>query len=184
MFFDNTGRFKSYGYDTDPYLSFDTDYNDPQNGGARELKIKLDLSGITQFDSSHTAQLQAQNGRPVGMLDNVAITTNGEIMGLFTNGDSQSLGKILLATVTNEGGLVQQGNTMFIFRNGDNSGQRQFVEADLQGGSIESGSLELSNVDLAQEFTNLIMAQRAYQANARVITTADQVLTEVVSLKR
>lgn len=184
LFFDNTGRFKSYGYDTDPYLSFDTDYNDPQNGGARELKIKLDLSGITQFDSSHTAQLQSQNGRPVGMLDNVAITTNGEIMGLFTNGDSQSLGKILLATVTNEGGLVQQGNTMFIFRNGDNSGQRQFVEADLQGGSIESGSLELSNVDLAQEFTNLIMAQRAYQANARVITTADQVLTEVVSLKR
>lgn len=184
LFFDSTGRFESYGYGNEPNIAFDYDSNDPQNGGARELKIKLDLSDITQFDSDHTAQMQSQNGRPVGQLDNISISTNGEIIGLFTNGDAQTMGKILLATVTNEGGLTQVGNTMFTYRDGDNSGDRIFVEADVEGGSIESGTLELSNVDLAQEFTNMIIAQRAYQANARVISTADQILTEVVSLKR
>lgn len=184
LYFDSTGRFESYGNGSEPNIAFDSDYNDPQNGGARELKIKLDLSGITQFDSAHTAQLQNQDGRPVGQLDNVSIASNGEIRGNFTNGDSQTLGKILLATVTNEGGLTQVGDTLFTYRNGDNSGDRIFVEADLEGGSIESGSLELSNVDLAQEFTNMIVAQRAYQANSRVITTADAILQEVVNLKR
>ena len=184
LYFDNTGRFDQYGANNTPNISFDYDDNDPQNGGAREVKFEMDLSGITQFDSNHTAQLQSQDGRPVGMLDNVAIAANGEIMGLFTNGDSQTLGKIMLATVTNEGGLVQQGNTLFQYRDGDNSGERRFVEADSEAGSIESGSLELSNVDLAREFTKLIVAQRAYQANARIITTSDQILTEIVSLKR
>ncbi len=184
LYFDNTGRFDQYGSSNTPNISFDYDDNDPQNGGAREVKFEMDLSGITQFDSNHTAQLQSQDGRPVGMLDNVAITANGEIMGLFTNGDSQTLGKVMLATVTNEGGLVQQGNTLFQYRDGDNSGERRFVEADSEAGTIESGSLELSNVDLAAEFTKLIVAQRAYQANARIITTGDQILTEIVSLKR
>lgn len=184
LYFDSSGRFDSYGSGSEPNIAFDYDYNDPQNGGARELKFNLDLSGITQFDSNHTAQLQSQNGRPIGQLDSVSIASNGEIMGLFTNGDSQTLGKILLATVTNEDGLVQKGNTLFMARDGDNSGDRIFVEADLEGGSIESGSLELSNVDLAQEFTNMIVAQRAYQANTRVITTADAILQEVVNLKR
>jgi flagellar hook-basal body protein len=186
LVFDSTGRFRSYGYevnDTDaPTISFDADNGDPEGGGALPVTFKLNLNNMTHFASDHTAQLQSQDGRPIGTMDNVSISSDGEIIGIFTNGDTQSLGKILLATVTNEGGLIQEGNTMFTV--GPNAGDRVFVEAGVEGGTINSGSLELSNVDLAQEFTNLIVAQRAYSANARVITTGDQILQEVVQLKR
>src|SRR5690606_16360890 len=113
---------------------------------------------------AHSAQLQSQDGRPVGNLDNVSIAANGEIIGIFTNGDSHSLGQIMLATVRNESGLIQEGDTMFTVA--PNAGERLLVEAGNGGGVITSGTLELSNVDLAQEFTNLIVAQRAFQANA------------------
>ncbi len=183
IIFDSTGRFQSYdGEDDAPTITFDVDQEDPENGGVSPMNFKLDLSGITHFAGHHTAQLQSQDGRPTGTLDNVSIGTSGEILGIFTNGDTQSLGKILLSKVTNNGGLIQQGAALFTV--GPNAGDRIFVEAGVEGGEITSGALELSNVDLAQEFTNLIVAQRSYQANARVVTTADQILTEAVNLKR
>ncbi|MBD3265614.1 flagellar hook-basal body complex protein [bacterium] len=183
LIFDSTGRFVTYDDGTEPpTISFDPDATDPEFGGVSALSFKLDMSGITNFSAEHTAQLQSQDGRPIGLLDNVSISSTGDVMGIFTNGDTQTLGQILLANVTNEDGLLQSKNTMFTA--GPNAGDRIFVEAGVEGGTISSGTLELSNVDLAQEFTNLIVAQRAYQANARVITTGDQILTEVVSLKR
>jgi flagellar hook protein FlgE len=183
LIFDSTGRFNRYDDGTEPpTISFDPDSNDPEGGGVSALTFKVDMSGITNFSASHTAQLKSQDGRPIGSLDNVSISTEGEVLGIFTNGDTQTLGKILLATVTNEGGLLAAKDTMFTL--GPNVGDRIFVEAGVEGGTISSGTLELSNVDLAQEFTNLIVAQRAYQASSRLITTGDQILTEIVSLKR
>ena len=184
MIFDSTGRFVRYGTgdSTSPTISFDPDDSDPQGGGVAPLTFKMDLSGITNFSANHTAQLQSQDGRPIGQLDNVSISTSGDILGIFTNGDTQTLGKILLATVTNQDGLLQAKDTLFTM--GPNAGDRIFVDAGGEGGTISSGSLELSNVDLAQEFTNLIVAQRAYQASTRVISTGDQILTELVNLKR
>ncbi|MGI6454269.1 MAG: flagellar hook-basal body complex protein [bacterium] len=183
LYFNSQGRFVSYGNnDEAPSITFDPDNGDPQDGGVDPVNFRLDMSGITHFSQAHSAQLQSQDGRPVGNLDNVSIAANGEIIGIFTNGDSHSLGQIMLATVRNESGLIQEGDTMFTVA--PNAGERLLVEAGNGGGVITSGTLELSNVDLAQEFTNLIVAQRAFQANARTITTGDQVLTEIVSLKR
>ncbi|MBI1387901.1 MAG: flagellar hook-basal body complex protein [bacterium] len=184
MIFDSSGRFQSYGAggDTAPNITFDPDNSDPANGGVDPIAFKMDLSGITYFSSNGTAQLQSQDGRPVGNLDNISIAGNGEILGVFTNGDTQTLGKIILADVTNEGGLIQEGATLFTV--GPNSGQRFFIEPETEGGVINSGTLELSNVDLAKEFTDLIVAQRGYQASTRIITTGDQVIQEALRLKQ
>ncbi|MGC9328820.1 MAG: flagellar hook-basal body complex protein, partial [Candidatus Hinthialibacter sp.] len=184
IIFDSQGQFQRYGEGGGPVITFDADNGDPQNGGAEALTFNLDLSRLTYYDSSHTAQMQKQDGRPVGRLENVAIANNGEIQGLYSNGDAKSMGKILLGSVTNEGGLTQHGNTMYTFHEGDNTGEFRYLEAGADGGSIQSHALELSNVDLALEFVNLITAQRAYQASARVITTTDDMLTELMSIKR
>lgn len=183
MIFDSEGRFQQYENSTSaPTITFDPDNNDPENGGVDPVPFKLDLSSISYSFGPDSVQLDTQDGRPTGNLDNVSIAASGEIIGVFTNGDTQSLGQIRLATVRNEGGLIQEGATMFTV--GPNSGERIFADAGIDAGAINSGSLELSNVDLAQEFTNLIVVQRAYQANTRVITTGDQVLQEALTLKR
>ncbi len=183
LIFDSEGRFQSFdGTATPPTISFDPDNNDPENGGVDPIPFKLDLSSITYTTGAQSVQLDTQDGRPVGNLDNVSIAQNGEIIGVFTNGDTQSLGQIRLANVRNESGLIQEGATMFT--TGPNSGERIFADAGTDAGSISSGSLELSNVDLAQEFTNLIVTQRAFQANTRVITTGDQIIQEALTLKR
>lgn len=183
MIFDSTGRFERYATNaTTPNITFDPDDFDPENDGVNPIAFNLDLSGITFFSGPSTAQLVGQDGRPVGNLDDVSIASNGEIIGIFSNGDAQVMGKILLADVTNPGGLIQEGAAMFT--HSPNSGDFYFIEADVEGGAINSGALELSNVDLAKEFTDLIVAQRAYQANSRVILTSDQILTELVNMKR
>lgn len=183
LIFDSAGRFDSYGeFDDAPNITFDPDNADPANGGVDPIGFRLDLSGITYFSANHTAQLESQDGRPVGNLDNVSIAGNGEMIGVFTNGDIQTLGQILLADVNNPGGLIQEGATLFTV--GPNSGARVFVEPEIDGGIINSGALELSNVDLAEEFTNLIVAQRGYQAASRVITTGDQIINEALRLKQ
>ena len=178
LIFKSDGSFNDYnnGSKDSPLVTFDP------GGGVDKISFTLDLGGITDYAGSSTAQLQSQDGRGEGNLTNVSIGSSGDILGIFTNGDAQSLGKIRLGTVQNEGGLLQQGSTLFT--TGPNSGTIILVDAGDKGGSISSGSLELSNVDMAQEFTNLIMAQRAYQANSRVITTGDQILQELVNLKR
>lgn len=183
LIFDSNGQFQRYGESENaPTVTFDPDNADPENGGVNPIGFNLDLSGVTYFSGASTAQLVGQDGRPVGSLDDISINPNGEIVGIFTNGDAQTLGQILLADVTNPDGLLQEGGTLFT--TSPNSGERFFVEPDLEGGSIQSGQLELSNVDLAKEFSDLIVAQRAYQANSRIVTTSDQILTETVNLKR
>ena len=104
-------------------------------------------------------------------------------MGSFSNGAKQPVGQVAMAKFTNPGGLEKTGNSDY--RASANSGNAVLGTAGAGGfGSITGGSLEMSNVDLSQEFTNLIVAQRGFQANARIITTSDQVLQELVDLKR
>ncbi len=183
LIFDPSGRFDTYGGNNlAPNITFDPDNADPANGGVDPIAFRLDMSGITYFSANSTAQLQSQDGRGVGNLDNISIGGNGEIIGVFTNGDSQTLGQILLADVTNDGGLIQQGATLFTV--GPNSGEQVFIEPEIEGGIINSGALEMSNVDLAEEFTNLIIAQRGYSAASRIITTGDQILQETLRLKQ
>ncbi|BDZ39193.1 flagellar hook protein FlgE [Microbacterium suwonense] len=145
--------------------------------------ITVDLSTLTGFSDVSTLALTGQDGRPAGVLSSYALTEDGSLMGTFSNGESKVLARLSLATFTNPGGLEKAGSSQF--RPTANSGQASIGQAGSDGlGGIISGALEMSNVDLSQEFTNLIVAQRGFQANARIITTSDEVLQELTNLKR
>ncbi len=118
-----------------------------------------------------------------GTLKSYNIGSDGVITGVYDSGKKVTLFKIALTNFSNPAGLEKVGDTSF--RASANSGLAQpGGPGDARLGSVLSGSLEMSNVDLAQEFTNLIIAQRGFQATSRVITTSDQVLEELVNIKR
>jgi flagellar hook protein FlgE len=142
-----------------------------------------EFDGLTGFASSFTAAAVNQNGYGMGILDKITIDNSGLIYGIFTNGVSRALAQITLAQFNNDSGLMKEGDTLFV--ESANSGQAiQGVAGQTISASISSGALEASNVDLASEFTGMITAQRGFQANARVITTSDSMLDELVNLKR
>ncbi|HVL99755.1 MAG TPA: flagellar basal-body rod protein FlgF [Egibacteraceae bacterium] len=128
------------------------------------------------------------DGNPVQVADlqsyvDVAIDARGRIMGRDVAGQEVELGQIAVARFANPGGLERIGGTLFAAT--ANSGAAQVGEPGTDGrGSLQAGTLEMSNVDLAQEFTNLILAQRGFQANARTITASDEMLQDLVNLKR
>jgi flagellar hook protein FlgE len=124
----------------------------------------------------------SQNGFAAGTLDNITIGDNGVITGAFTNGQNKTLGQVALATFQNEDGLTRVGDNQY--EPSANSGLAQIgVAGTGQFGAIQSGALEQSNVSLSTEFTNLIIAQRAFEANTRGITTADQNLQTIINLR-
>ena len=141
------------------------------------------LLGVTQFASETTTKAVYQDGYTMGVLKNYSIASNGLVTGSYDNGVSLPIYRVALATFTNEQGLEKVGNTMF--RATVNSGNANIDGAEVNGkGSIMSQYVEMSNVDLTEEFTHLIIAQRGFQANARTVTVSDQILEEVVNLKR
>ncbi|MCW2565920.1 MAG: flagellar hook-basal body protein [Mycobacterium sp.] len=145
--------------------------------------INVDLSKITNYAGVATAQAVSQDGSAVGSLQAFSISPDGTLVGVFSNGLRQNLGQIAMASFNNPPGLEKVGNTSF--RATVNSGVAQLGVAGSGGrGALAGGSLEMSNVDLAQEFTNLIVAQRGFQANSKVITASDEILQDLVNLKR
>ncbi|KQS08003.1 flagellar hook protein [Curtobacterium sp. Leaf183] len=145
--------------------------------------ITVDMTQLSGFASLNTASIASQNGHEAGSLQNYTISKDGTVMGTFSNGSSMALGRIALATFANPAGLEKTGASGY--RATANSGQAQVGVPGSAGiGSLAAGTLEMSNVDLSQEFTNLIVAQRGFQANARIITTSDEVLQELTNLKR
>jgi len=156
--------------------------------GANPVQIDLRLSGgvngLTQFASTaSTAVLRDQNGYTAGTLQNFSIDRFGGITGFFTNGTTSPLARIILADFNNPSGMLRVGDNMY--QESANSGGAVLGFA-LEGSQsqLTSGSLEMSNVDLAQEFTNMIVAQRAFQANGKVVSTSDEMLQELVNIKR
>ncbi len=145
--------------------------------------IDLDMAGVTQFKANTTTSPRSQNGYGMGMMTGYEIDEQGIITGIYDNGIRKDIAQIALANFRNPGGLQSLGNTLFSV--GANSGLPQIGTANTGGrGKIMGGSLEMSNVDLSEEFSNMIIAQRGYQANSRVITTADRILEELVNMKR
>lgn len=159
------------------------------NGASSGQLVTLDFgsatnaSPVTGFASAATLALASQDGAAAGTLQSFSIGTDGTINGTFSNGRVQSLGTIRMATFPNAAGLAKMGNNLY--RETSNSGVANVGNPGTGGrGTLAPGSLEGSNVDLADEFVKLIVAQRGFQANARVITTSDEVLQEAVNLKR
>lgn len=151
-------------------------------GDEKENKIIPDFSKMTQYANETDIEAEA-DGYSSGTLNAVTIDASGNVIGGFTNGDKRTLAQIILAKFDNSMGLEKVGNNFFI--NSPNSGDPKIGTAGSNGyGSINPGTLEMSNVDLSLEFTEMITTQRGFQANSRVITTTDEMLQELVNLKR
>lgn len=155
---------------------------DASAGGASVVSVTPDFRRLTQLAAPSTANAAA-NGAPAGSLTTFTVSQSGEVLGIYSNGVTKVIGQVALALFTNPGGLMKVGGNAYLPT--VNSGEPIIGPADSGGrGKIASGYLEMSNVDLAQEFTSMIMAQRGFQANSRVITASDEVLQELVNLRR
>lgn len=144
---------------------------------------KDDLEGVTQYGSAFTTKGYYQDGYAMGVLEDFAVGADGTVTGVYSNGKNQPIARLALALFANPQGLLKMGETVFM--ESPNSGVAQIVNPQEGGaGKIAGSSLEMSNVDLAEEFVSLIKGQRGFQANARVVTTGDQVLEELINLKR
>lgn len=140
-------------------------------------------STITQFASASAVSSSTQDGSPSGTLNSFSVDQNGTIQGVFSNGQSRAIGQLALANFANVDGLARDGSNSFQATIG--SGAANVGTANSGGrGSLLGGSLELSNVDIATEFAALIVAQRGYQANAKTVTTFDQVTQDTINLKQ
>jgi flagellar hook protein FlgE len=166
-----------------PDGTLDTSGTANNNGTLDVGGIAVDLTSLTGYAGITSVESVSQDGRAAGTLQSFTIGADGTLLGSFSNGLKQPIGRIALAAFSNPGGLEKAGSSTY--RNTVNSGVAQVGAAGTNGrGTLTGGALEMSNVDLSAEFTNLIIAQRGFQANARVITTSDEVLQELVNLKR
>lgn len=155
---------------------------DPANG-ADLIAVTIDFSNVSQFGAASNVADAMVNGFPSGTLESFKIDPDGTITGIFSNQQNEVLGQIVLAKFTNPAGLSREGSNLYTET--PNSGSANLGAAEDGGrGSIISGSVEMSNVDLAREFTDLIITLRGFQANARLITTAEEMLQELIQLKR
>lgn len=153
---------------------------DPDGDG---IGVEVDLAGLTEYTGNTTVSPLSQNGSPAATLQSFSINPDGQLVGVFSNGNKQTVAQLALANFNNPPGLEKVGDSLYRFT--VNSGLAQVGVAGTVGlGTLQSGAVEMSNVDLAQEFTNLIVAQRGFQANSKVISTSDDVLQELVNLKR
>lgn len=159
------------------------------NNGSNVIRMNLDVggpgdfNGLTQFASETTAKAQGQDGYTTGSLTDISIDEFGKIEGSFSNGTARTLAQVMLVDFTNPAGLVSLSDS--IFTTSANSGDPIYGAPQTQSTSaLKPGALEMSNVDLAGEFTTMITTQRGYQANSRIITVSDSMLEELVSLKR
>ncbi|MBX7057464.1 MAG: flagellar hook protein FlgE [Leptospirales bacterium] len=159
----------------------------PGNPETQTIRLNMgeagQMRGVTQFAAPFTTRAREQDGYAMGYLESFSIDNTGTVTGTFSNGVKEPLARIALAVFTNPGGLTKEGETKFSFS--INSGEPNIGEAGIGGrGKINAGLLEMSNVDLTDQFTDMIVTQRGFQANSRTITTSDQMIQEVLGLKR
>ncbi|MGD0389132.1 MAG: flagellar hook-basal body complex protein [Tepidisphaeraceae bacterium] len=154
------------------------------SGAQSPLNINLNFAGTTALSStSSNLVMNTQDGEPIGTLTSFSVGGDGTIIGQFTNGLTKALGQVVLANFNNPNGLINQGGDVFI--QGPNSGTALIGAATANGtGTVQSGALEQSNVDLSQQFINLILASTGFSASSKVITTSDQLLTDLINSQR
>ncbi len=155
----------------------------PASGGASAFNVEIDFSKIRQLATESNVTPYDQNGFPPGSLQGYSIASDGIVTGLFTNGLTRAMGQVAVAIVSNPGGMERIGNNLW--RQSDNSGIPVLGTPKSGGrGGINSGFLEQSNVDISNEFTDMIITQRGFQANTKVISTVDEMLQELINIKR
>ena len=190
LMFDNTnGKFVSIGGTGSTSVTLDLDKIAPNNLFA---DIEVDFSNTTMFNNSGVSTITATNGdtkglgtgRKLGQMSGISISNDGKIYASYDNGMSRLLGQIAVATFSNASGLEKDGDNLY--KATQNSGDFDGIGVDItaDGGYMTTGILEMSNVDLSAEFTEMITTQRGFQANSRIITVSDTLLEELINLKR
>jgi flagellar hook protein FlgE len=172
-------------------VAYDVQSATPGDDGAmvrQVFRLNLGTAGavtnsITQYAERSTTKVFEQDGYSMGYMESFKIDGSGIITGVYSNGTTRTLGQVAIASFPNQGGLEKAGDNTF--RKTSNSGNVNIGPSGIAGkGKIISGALEMSNVDMADQFTDMIVTQRGFQANSRTIQTADQLLQELLSLKR
>jgi flagellar hook protein FlgE len=178
--FDSAGRFQSATNSTVSILRTDVASNTP-------VSFDLDFSQVTALSNQSgrpgSLQMSSQDGFPAGTLTSFSITESGRITGVYSNGVSRDLGQIVMARFINNNGLRQIGDSLWA--EGVNSGEPLLDTPGESGiGALTSGAVELSNTDIGQNLIELILASTQYRGGTRVITSAQQLLDELLSLRR
>ena len=143
--------------------------------------VNINLAAITQYSGSSTVNGQ-NNGNPAGTLKSVSIDSSGVITGTYTNGLKQAEGQVAIAQFNNAAGLTKSGSSLYSESN--NSGTANIKSASDLGVTITPSALEMSNVDMASELTDMIVTQRGYQSNSKIITVSDELLETLINMKR
>jgi flagellar hook protein FlgE len=153
----------------------------PWNNGSASQNIAIDLAGFTQFAASSSISAVTQDGQGVGSVTSLNIGTNGEIFAVLDNARTTSIGKLALANFFNPEGLKRVGDN---YLQESNESGEPIVGTPETGrlGTVQSGSLELSTVDIANEFIKLVTLQRAFQANSKIVTTVNGLMQEIIQL--
>ena len=162
--------------------------------GGNFKNINVDFTTVKNMDNAGKCTMDIDTGnvndstqgkgKKLGALTGLQVAENGEIYGSYDNGNTVLLGQIAVAVFSNPSGLEKVGDNCYqkTLNSGEFDGIGQDITAD--GGKMNSGVLEMSNVDLSTEFTEMITTQRGFQANSRIITTSDTLLEELINLKR
>jgi len=152
--------------------------------GADTFRFELNFEKLTMYASDSSVKPTQVDGYPPGTLEYFSIGTDGVITGVYSNGRQQPLGMVALAVFDNPAGLQKAGNNLFLPTTNSGEFIRAYKPGTEGAGSLNPGTLEMSNVDLAQQFTEMIITQRGFQANSRVITASDEILQELANMKR
>jgi flagellar hook protein FlgE len=188
---DGAGNVSGASGQVQMFVAYDVQTSTPNEDGTlvrQEFVLNLGAVGgfsnsITQYAESSSSKAVEQDGRTMGYLENFTIDSTGIITGIYSNGSTRDLAQVAMATFPNQGGLEKAGDNTF--RMSNNSGLANIGPSGIAGkGKIVAGTLEMSNVDMADQFVDMIVTQRGFQANSKTIQTADQLLQELLTLKR
>ena len=151
--------------------------------GGSQVNLDINVSEVTQYSGASNVVSRGQDGNPMATLQSVTFTDKGEVLGVFSSGYTKVLGAIITATFSNAEGLENQGGGYF--SESMNTGGVLYSKVGENGhGTLAVGCLELSNVDLSEQLTDMIVTQRAYQMNSKTMLTVDEMLQELMTIKR
>jgi len=179
LYFNDRGQFVINENASKEGASITFTYSD--GNGAAEQQSTIDFTGLTQYANSTTV-FPTTDGNTAGTLQGISIDSNGIITGSYTNGLVRAEAQVAVAQFSNSSGLNKVGST--IYQQSNNSGEANIKTLADFGMTAVASALEMSNVDLATEFSEMIITQRGFQANSKVTTVADEMLETVVNMKR
>lgn len=171
------------GGGADPaYANFTLDLTSPVTTGAEDLDFSVSLTGLTQRNAAFSVTELRQDGYPPGEIAGVSVTSDGIVEGRYSNGQTQSLGQVVLTTFRNPNGLISLGDNLWA-ETTESGPPAVGIPGSGLNGTLSSGQIEESNVDMSQELVQMIIQQRNYQANAQSIRTQDQILQTLINLR-